>query len=161
MYYNILFAKGSDYMIDEMIEKIANNAKEAIKAEDGDYVENGLLYCGKCKTPKQVKIEVNNHIKIVCCLCKCRLEQEEREEREFKERLKKEAKDRRLKIRQRRLEYVQSTLSSGLKKCTFDIDDKANPQLTEVAKNYCEQFSDFNHFANKLIGLFSIIFLAS
>lgn len=130
-------------MIDEMIERIANNAKEAIKAEDGDYVENGLLYCGKCKTPKQVKLKLNNYTRIVHCLCKCMQEQEEREEREFKERLKREEKERRLKIRQRKIESVQNTLSPGLKKCTFENDDKSNPRLTEIAQNYCKQFSDF------------------
>ena len=29
------------------------NAESAIPKEEGDYYENGLLYCGKCHTPKE------------------------------------------------------------------------------------------------------------
>lgn len=34
---------------------------------DGDYITNGIYYCGKCKTPKQVLIKN----KIYNCLCEC------------------------------------------------------------------------------------------
>ena len=64
------------------IKNIANNAERAIN-EPTDYlneVEN-LMYCGKCNTPKQMKIKVP-FIKdkdTVYCLCKC--QQEEIDER--------------------------------------------------------------------------------
>lgn len=138
-------------MFDKVIEQIANNAKENIKVNDGDYVEDGLLYCGKCKTRKQVKIKINGTTKIVNCLCKCIQEQEEKEEREFKERLKKEEQERQKKEKQKRIGRIQSVLTSGLSKCTFADDDNANKHLTEVAKRYCNQFSEFKKNGKGLI----------
>ena len=55
----------------------------AIKKSDIDYVgENGLLYCGKCNTPKQTRVEVFGEVKTPMCLCKCESERKEKEERE-------------------------------------------------------------------------------
>lgn len=60
--------------------------------EDGDYIgEDGLLYCGKCRTPKQTRVKIPVGIfgnepteRIVPCVCKCRMESEERRKREEK-----------------------------------------------------------------------------
>ena len=43
----------------------------AIKKNDIDYVgENGLLYCGKCNTPKQTRVEVFGEVKTLSALKK-------------------------------------------------------------------------------------------
>lgn len=71
--------------IDEFISALAAQAEKSIPREDGDYIgENGLLYCGKCHTPKQCipvpeKPDFRPH-----CLCECGLEQQMREEKQRK-----------------------------------------------------------------------------
>ena len=50
------------------LEKINNP-----RMNDGDYVKDGLLYCGKCNTPKQCIIiwPITRETKTVGCICKC------------------------------------------------------------------------------------------
>ena len=59
--------------------------------EDGDYIgQDGLVYCGKCHTPKQKRLNIPAGIfgdggeKIVSCLCKCRVEAENRRKEQEK-----------------------------------------------------------------------------
>ena len=59
--------------------------------EDGDYIgQDGLVYCGKCNTPRQKRLIVPAGIfgdggeKIVSCLCKCRSEAENRRKEQEK-----------------------------------------------------------------------------
>ena len=59
--------------------------------EDGDYIgQDGLVYCGKCNTPRQKRLIVPAGIfsdgreKIVYCLCKCRAEAENRRKEQEK-----------------------------------------------------------------------------
>lgn len=61
--------------------------KSDILIQDGDYEENGIIYCGGCHTPKQCKINVKGISRIVPCMCKCGYEQYERERNDI---LKKE-----------------------------------------------------------------------
>jgi DNA replication protein DnaC len=43
------------------------------QVREGDYVseEDGLLYCGKCGRPKQIRITVNGSAKVQNCRCGC------------------------------------------------------------------------------------------
>lgn len=42
----------------------------------GDFVgKDGLTYCGKCKTQKQLRVKFNNQIHVVGCLCRCASEE--------------------------------------------------------------------------------------
>lgn len=49
------------------------------QVKEGDYVseEDGLLYCGVCRRPKQVRITVNGQTKIQNCRCACPEEETE------------------------------------------------------------------------------------
>ena len=62
---------------------IDDMAKEPIK-RDGDYIgEDGLLYCGKCHTKKQVRLTLpDGKIITPMCLCKCESEERDRREKE-------------------------------------------------------------------------------
>lgn len=40
-----------------VIEGLAKAAARNAKGHEGDYIKDGLLYCGKCHTPKQCEIE--------------------------------------------------------------------------------------------------------
>jgi hypothetical protein len=61
-----------------IIEKAANSA---CRANAGDYEQDGLLFCGKCGTRKQVEAPwPDGTVHKVGCLCKCEQEKMEREE---------------------------------------------------------------------------------
>lgn len=53
----------------DMIDSLAklNEAKK----EPGDYIQDGLLYCGHCHTPKQCRITFGAGSRIVGCQCAC------------------------------------------------------------------------------------------
>lgn len=46
-------------------------AVTAAKEEPGDYVKDGLLYCGHCDTPKQCRISFGDGFRILGCQCAC------------------------------------------------------------------------------------------
>lgn len=60
---------------DELITSLAR--KSAVKREPRDYIQDGLLYCGHCKTPKQCRISYGGGLKVVGCQCACRTRQYE------------------------------------------------------------------------------------
>lgn len=47
-------------------------AKQANAPNTGDYRKGGLLYCGKCHTPKQCRIDWLGQQKTVPCVCDCK-----------------------------------------------------------------------------------------
>ncbi len=106
--------------------------KTDIKAEEGDYLQDGLLYCGKCNTPKQAKVRILDEIKTPFCLCKCASERLKAEEQELKrlEREKEINKNRSI-----------GSVDKDLLKCTFENDDRANERLTDLAQRYTNNFS--------------------
>lgn len=107
------------------------NITSSIKVEEGDYEVDGLLYCGKCHTPKQVEFNLGNEIIKPLCICKCREAEIEAEERE------EEKKKYRQRIERMRKEgFPQSEMS----KWTFAVDDHANDKLSRIAMNYVEHF---------------------
>lgn len=113
---------------------IERNAAAAIKKEAGDYEKDGLLYCGKCNTPKQCCVEVFGTIRKPPCLCKCKVEEREREEearrqREFADKVQ----------RFRSMGFPESEMS----KWTFAADDGSNPKMSAAMQNYVQYFDDF------------------
>lgn len=113
------------------IEKIA---AEKIKAEQGDFILDGLLHCGKCKTPKQCRVTILGIERTPYCLCKC---EEERRDRE-------EAERRRVEFLQRVKQNRQICFSEEKPlSWTFENDDRTNPKITEAMRRYVEQFDDF------------------
>lgn len=96
-----------------------------------DYVgEDGLLYCGKCHTPKQCWAPAIMHIpaRVVNCACDCRREQVEREE-----------KQRKVQIEIERLSREGLT-DKAYSKNTFENDDGQRPKLLAACKRYCDAF---------------------
>lgn len=67
-----------------LIDILEKKAEINIKSNEGDYVLDGLLHCGKCKTPKQTRVEIFGKVRTPYCLCKCEAERVERENREMK-----------------------------------------------------------------------------
>lgn len=117
---------------ENIFDSIERSAANAIKAEEGDYILDGLLHCGKCKTPKQCRVEIFGQVRTPFCLCKCAVEKREAEE---EERRKRERFERIEKMRK------MGFPASEMHKWTFAADDRANEKATTVALNYTEKFN--------------------
>lgn len=118
-----------------IIEQAANACAENTSVNEGDYIgENGLLYCGKCNTPKQGEYKMPFGVVRPYCLCKCAAEARDREAEEQKRR------ELAIKVKElRRMGFPESDMQH----CTFDNDDMSNPRITQAMKNYVENFPEF------------------
>lgn len=119
--------------ISACIDALEAKAAERIKPEDGDYIgENGLLYCGKCNTPKQTRIVVLGKEKTPMCTCKCMQERRAREEaaRNHEEFLKDLTRKR----------QIFGFSGDDMEKCSFAADDGKNPYIMNISRNYVDNF---------------------
>lgn len=99
-----------------------------------DYLENGLLMCGKCHTPKQWKGRLLGRTQIMPCLCRCGAEQVARQKAEEQAQCK-----------AARIAAQRAVAFGGgpMQNWTFARDDGKNPQLSSRARNYAAQFDTF------------------
>lgn len=116
--------KTMDFVIDAQQSRI----------EPSDYEKDGLLYCGKCDTPKQCEVVLFGKRRIVPCLCKCQNEQFEKDEKEKKE------LNRKMRINEIRDQAFQD---GRMKSWTFKNDDQKNFELSKKMRNYAENFNEF------------------
>lgn len=116
-----------------MIRRMSENVREN-HASETDYInqKDGLLYCGKCHTPKQTvqqfffgKMKLN-------CLCEC--QQRECEETESR----KEEEERRSETQNRRRQCFDG---SRLESCTFATCEGQSEAIT-VAKRFADSFPE-------------------
>lgn len=112
---------------------IANIAVEDVQMETGDYIQGGLLICGKCHTPREHIIFTGGESFKVSCLCKCRTE-----ERDAK------YEQRELEARQR---YIDKLRDKGfpdaeMSEWTFEHDDWSNEKISTVARRYVDNWSE-------------------
>lgn len=113
------------------IDGIEQRASESIKAEQGDYIVDGLLHCGKCNTPKQTRVFIFDKERTPMCLCKCAVEKREREEEERK----------RIEFEKRVKEYRRIGFpESEMQNWNFANDDGTNEKITTIARNYVDNF---------------------
>lgn len=117
-------------------------ASENLKQPD-DYIgSDGLVWCGRCHTPKQVRIEVMGKERTPYCLCKCEAERRDAEEAAWK--------------RQQELENVRRLRKMGfpdaeMSRWTFEADDGANERMTTVAHNYVANFAEMRRRGKGLL----------
>ena len=72
--------------MENVMWSLAEKNAESYPPQPEDYVgEDGLLYCGKCRTPKQMKVMFLDREVMPLIPCKCRREETEREEKEKKQ----------------------------------------------------------------------------
>lgn len=124
------------------IEGLIQKSKQSIPMNEGDYFENGLLHCGKCRTPKQVKIELFGQVRTPMCLCQCEKEKRDREEAEFRHREK--------------MQEIQRMRSVGfpdkeMQNWRFENDDGSNEHISEVCKRYVQNFPKMREKAKGLL----------
>lgn len=118
-------------VVEDVIKSVANTSY----VDDGDFIgEDGLLYCGKCKTRKERELEwFGQGIRKVPVMCRCRAEEAKAE----KERQEKE--ERMHSIRRAR---ISSMMDENFQQATFENFRKRseNEKPLKVAQNYCKEF---------------------
>lgn len=107
------------------------------KAAPGDYTgEDGLLYCGKCRIPKQMRLGVNpltgkEDPTIVPTPCRCQQEADQAaDERDKRDRFK-------LKMSQMNADGITCP---GSLRHTFADDDGQRPEVTAACRRYVEHW---------------------
>ena len=113
-----------------LLESIAE--RSPIKEKEGDYKgPDGLIYCGSCRTPKQVNFVVNGRKLTPFCMCKCEAEKYEKEKAEEKARALREQIE-----RNRRAGFPEVQMQTW----TFEKDDRANAKISDICQRYVENF---------------------
>lgn len=118
--------------VDAILLEIAQNSMRNLVIAEGDYNgEDGLLYCGKCNTPRQKRIEIGGQSAVVGCMCRCETEQREREEAAKKE------EQRRQIVEYRREKCISDP---AYRRLNFAADNGSCPKAVESAWWYAEHF---------------------
>lgn len=121
-------------MFNNVFNGIKEQAQNANPVKNGDYYQNGLLFCGKCHTPKQAMIRqprvkgFEQGYKPMPIICECRAAELEAE------RKNQELYNRRL--------YRYHVLGKIGAMHTFEADDKGNERATKVCKGYAAAFRE-------------------
>lgn len=116
-------------MMENYIEALAARCKAV--PEDGDFERNGLLYCGKCRTPRECRVQIGRSLRVVGCTCDCRNRRYEagrERQRQDEERLKTES------LR------LTGIADRGLRDCRFDA--AVSSPLIEKCRRYVERWED-------------------
>ena len=124
-----------------MLDGVMDAAVRNSKTEPKDYKgPGGLLYCGVCKTPKEVRLKLPEGLygpgayRTVPCLCKHRQEElrKKKEQDEFQERM----------YRVKRLKE-SSMMESAYRDASFAryIETDSNRKAEDIAKKYAANFA--------------------
>lgn len=117
--------------IAEIFGGIVGQSHVSIAPNDSDYEKDGLLYCGRCHTPKQTRIEVFGSVVTPMCLCKCEAE------RIALEKAKADFADKMDRVsRLRKVGFADGDMASW----TFANDDRSNPYVSDIAQRYVQNF---------------------
>lgn len=114
--------------------QIAESGAE--RMAEGDRIgEDGLVYCGKCGSRKQLRVKFGDKTHVVRCVCKCEskeLEEKKRQE-EYEEQMR----------RINRLKEA-SMMDKKYREVTFDKYEvrEENKKVFEMAKKYADRFQD-------------------
>lgn len=130
--------------ITNTIDSIIRQGEIHIRINEGDYINDsdGLLYCGKCHTAKQTRVQLFGIIRHPMCLCKCEAEKQAREEEERK-RQEFESKVKEL----RKIGFPDSEMQ----KWNFANDDLSNEQITKAMQRYADHFAELRKSGKGLL----------
>lgn len=115
------------------LEPVICAADMANKAEAGDYQKDGLLYCGKCHTPKQTRQRIMGRVFMAGCMCACACEAYNREQ---EARHQQEEADRIMRLR------CSGITSQEYRHASFSLDDGKNPDVMAKLRDYAERWDD-------------------
>lgn len=126
----------------EIVATVEQKTAANVPITSADYMENGLLYCGKCHTPKEFRGNFLGMVKVVPCLCRCRADELAAEEQQRKAEKQRE----RIMLNRR-----ASFLESDMQHWNFAADDGADPRIMRAAKSYVANFTQFQEQGNGLL----------
>ena len=119
--------------MDDFLPTLAQRSAALAVPEEGDFMRDGLLHCGRCGKPKQCRVVLHGETEeqIVGCCCDCRnqeyLRRKEEQEREEK----------RLRIEALRSDGIRDR---GLSACRFDLAEMT-AELTKC-RRYAEHWKE-------------------
>lgn len=116
-----------------IFEAILARAMAPPEPEPGDYEQDGLLYCGKCHTPRQKRLDILGTERVVPIACKCREEEQERE---------REA-DRLMRRKQGIADAINDLINIGAAdrpSATFTQNDGRSQKNTDTLLRYVRKF---------------------
>ena len=108
-------------------ESVVSAAAKANPRKPGDFMQDGLLYCGKCKTPKQCRVTVCGEEHTVPCMCDCR------EQAAAAEKAADEARQKALHVAALR---TAGLMDASLRPMRFDTDDLRARGYTDKGRRY-------------------------
>lgn len=128
-------------MMDNVLEQIAHQIP--VQQEPGDYVEDGLLYCGRCHTKKQVKVEIpwRGTSRVFSCMCQCQSARAEQEQNDFMQTQQ---------FRHKQQQLPQGVPAAVLKQCHFSAADGSNEKAMTILQRYVQKFEQVQQ---KCLGL--------
>lgn len=103
---------------------------------EGDRIgEDGLVYCGKCGSRKQLRVKFGDKAHVVRCVCKC-------ESKEMEEKKRQEEYEEQMR-RINRLKEA-SMMDKKYREVTFEKYEvrEENKKVFEMAKKYADRFQD-------------------
>lgn len=119
-------------MEDNTLKALIEKASKGDHYEEGDYFVDGLLYCGKCHTPKQCRFEAAwGGIIEPYFLCECGRKRKEEEEKA------RQAQEFQSEVnRLRKLGFPDAEMANW----TFANDDGADAKISSIAHKYADNF---------------------
>ena len=114
--------------MEQLIEKFS----QSVPTDGETYLgEDGLLYCQRCHTARQSRVEVFGQVRTVNCICRCMAELRDRENE--------------LRKREERMAQIRRYRDAGfpdaeMQLCRFENDDGSTPELTKAMQAYVENF---------------------
>lgn len=118
--------------MNELFKTLAAKSAAASPRNEGDYEQDGLLYCGKCHTRKQgLRPFPDGSMHKVSCLCLCEMKAYDAEQEKLK------AEQKALRIKQLRVNGIQD---KSLRDATF-ANAKPMPMI-ERARRYVDKWPE-------------------
>lgn len=115
----------------ELLDAVIRQVSSVADQNDADFVQDGIAYCGVCKTAKEYRLPNGNKVR---SLCRCETEKRDTEEAERRAREKAEMLS----------DYKRSWFKgNAADSMTFQMDDRATPKASDAAKRYAENFRHF------------------
>ncbi len=116
-----------------LVKIFAETISEKNPPQNGDYIEDDILYCGKCRTAKRRRLTFHGEEIIVPVMCECAVRADEEQRRQSA------AEQSNIRAAQlRRLSMMEGVYRS----CTFDTAEKNedNARSIKICERYAEKF---------------------
>lgn len=121
-------------MEDKVMHDVMTSLEHSGVHNDGDYVgDGGVLYCGKCHTPKEIRVDLFGRERVLPMLCQCEARRRDEEEAAWKER-----------EFARRVERLRRACFAerGQSEHTFAADDRDDVRLSNAMRTYVDKWDE-------------------